>query len=169
MFNTNEPAITVTMTEKWVWDCPNTKAAFYEAKRDTQITIDDRINWCMAEIERLKSLEILDLRDLERYATEMKYLQTTVSDCMLSLFHDLEAFIDMKLDTSPNKQMAVQWTGDKFMQRLFYNIFEKLNLDYSLDITRNIMFYKPKFHKVRVFDRKTNFFADAIKETFNVR
>lgn len=164
MFNMNEPTITVTMTEKWVWDCPNAKDAFYEAKHNTQTAINDRINWCMAEIEQLKSLEILTPWDLERYATEMKYLQTTVSDCMLSFFDDLEAFIDMKLDTEPNKQMAVQWTGDKFIQRLFYNIFKKLNLDYSLDITRNIMFIKPKFHKARVFDRKTNFFADAIKE-----
>jgi hypothetical protein len=71
----------------------------------------------------------------------------------------------MKLDIEPpDKQMAVQWTGDKFIQGLFYNIFEKLNLDYSLDITRNIMFIKLKFHKVRDFDRKTNFFADAMKE-----
>ena len=164
MNDISKPTITVTMTEKWVWDCPNAKAAFYEAKHNTQTAINNRINWCMAEIERLKSLEILDWWDLERYATEMKYLQTTVSDCMLSFFDDLEAFIDMKLDTEPNKQMAVQWTGDKFIQGLFYNIFEKLNLDDSLDITRNIMFYKPKFHKVRVFDRKTNFFADAMKK-----
>lgn len=163
MFNENEPTITITMTEKWVWDCPNAKAAFYEAKYNTQTTINDRVNWCMAEIERLRSLDILNLWDLERYATEMKYLQTTVSDCMLSFFYDLEAFIDMKLDTEPNKQMAVQWTGDKFVQRLFYNIFEKLNLDYSLDVIRNIMFIKPKFHKVRDFDRKTNFFVDAMK------
>lgn len=161
---TNEPVIKVTMTEKWIWDCPNAKAAFYEAKRDTQIAIDNRINWCMAEIERLKSLEILDLWNLEQYATEMKYLQTTVSDCMLNFFRDLEAFIDMKLDTEPNEQMAVQWTGDKFIQRLFYNIFEKLNLDYSLDITRNIMFIKPKFHKVKDYNRKINFFANAIKK-----
>ncbi len=83
---------------------------------------------------------------------------------MLSFFDDLEAFIDMKLDTEPNKQMAVQWTGDKFIQGLFYNIFEKLNLDYSLDSVRNIMFIKPRFHKIRVFDRKTNFFANAMKE-----
>lgn len=158
-----EPIISVTMTEKWVWDCPNAKAAFYEAKHNTQTIINDRINWCIAEIERLRTLEILDWRDLERYTTEMKYLQTTVSCCMLSFFYDLEAFIDMKLDTKPNEQMAVQWTGDKFVQRLFYNIFEKLNLDYSLDITRNIMFIKPKFHKVRDFDRKTNFFADAVE------
>lgn len=158
-----EPITTVTMTEKWVWDCPNAKAAFYEAKRNTQTAINDRIHWCIAEIERLRTLEILDWRDLERYTTEMKYLQTTVSCCMLSFFYDLEAFIDMKLDTKPNEQMAVQWTGDKFVQRLFYNIFEKLNLDYSLDITRNIMFIKPKFHKVRDFDRKTNFFADAVE------
>lgn len=164
MFNMKEPTITVTMTEKWVWDCPNAKATFYEVKRNTQTAIDDRINWCMAEIERLRSLEILDLWNLERYATEMKYLQTTVSGCMLNFFYDLEAFIDMKLDTKPNEQMAVQWTEDKFVQRLFYNIFEKLNLDYSLDITRNIMFIKPKFHKERDFDRKTNFFANAIKE-----
>lgn len=164
MFNTNEPVVTITMTEKWVWDCPNAKAIFYEVKHNTQTTINDRIDWCMAEIERLRSLEILDLRDLEKYATEMKYLQTTVSGCMLNFFHDLEAFIDMKLDTELDKQMAVQWTGDKFVQKLFYNIFEKLNLDYSLDITRNIMFIKPKFHKVRDFDRKTNFFANAIKE-----
>ena len=164
MFDMNEPTITVTMTEKWVWDCPNAKATFYEVKRNTQTAINDRINWCMAEIERLRSLEILDLWNLERYATEMKYLQTTVSGCMLNFFYDLEAFIDMKLDTKPNEQMAVQWTGDKFVQRLFYNIFEKLNLDYSLDITRNIMFIKPKFHKVRDFDRKINLFANAIKE-----
>ena len=164
MLNMNEPTITVTMTEKWVWDCPNVKDAFYEAKRNTQTTINDRINWCMAEIERLKSLEILDLWSLERYATEIKYLQTTVSGCILNFFYDLEHFIDMKLDAKPNEQMAVQWTGDKFIQKLFYNIFEKLNLDYSLDITRNIMFVKPKFHKVRDFDRKINFFADAIKE-----
>ena len=164
MFNMNEPTITVTMTEKWVWDCPNVKDAFYEAKRNTQIAIDDKINWCMAEIDRLRSLGILDLRYLEKYATEMKYLQTTVSDCMLNFFHDLEYFIDMKLDTEFDKQMAVQWTGDKFVQKLFYNIFEKLNLDYSLDITRNIMFIMPKFHKVRDFDRKINFFADAIRE-----
>lgn len=164
MFDMNEPTITVTMTEKWVWDCPNAKATFYEVKRNTQTAINDRINWCMAEIERLRSLEILTPWDLERYATEMKYLQTTVSDCMLSFFDDLEAFIDMKLDTDFNKQMAVRWTGDKFIQGLFYNIFEKLNLDYSLDITRDIMFIKPKFHKVRDFDRKTNFLADVIKE-----
>lgn len=164
MFNMNEPTTTVTMTERWVWDCPDAQTAFYEAKRNTQTTIDDRINWCMAEIERLKSLEILTPWDLKRYATEMKYLQTTVTDCMLNFFHDLEAFIDMKLDIEPNKQMAVEWTGDKFIQNLFYNIFEKLNLDYSLDITRNIMFIKPKFHKVRDFDRKINFFANAIKE-----
>lgn len=163
MFNMTEPIISVTMTEKWVWDCPNAKAAFYEAKHNTQTIINDRINWCMAEIERLRSLEILDWRDLERYATEMKYLQTTVSGCMLSFFYDLETFIDLKLDTKPNEQMAVQWTGDKFVQRLFYNIFEKLNLDYGLDITRNIMFIKPKFHKVRDFDRKTNFFANAVE------
>lgn len=164
MFNMNEPTITITMTEKWIWDCPNTKAAFYEAKHNTQTTINDRINWCMAKIKQLELSDILDLWDLERYATEMKYLQTTVSDCMLSFFDDLEAFIDMKLDIEPNKQMAVQWIGDKFIQGLFYNIFEKLNLDYSLDSVRNIMFIKPKFHKVRDFDRKTNFFSDAIKE-----
>lgn len=164
MFNENEPTITIAMTEKWVRDCPNAKAAFYEVKRNTQTAINDRINWCMAEIERLRSLEILDWWNLERYATEMKYLQTTVSGCMLNFFHDLEAFIDMKLDTEPNKQMAVEWTGDKFVRKLFYNIFEKLNLDYSLDITRDIMFIKPKFHKVRDFDRKINFFANAIEE-----
>lgn len=152
MFNTNEPATTVTMTEKVVWDCPNAKATFYEAKHNTLTIINNKINWCMAEIERLKSLEISTPWELERYATEMKYLQTTVSDCMLSFFYDLEAFIDMKSDIESNIQMAVQWTGDKFTQRLFYNIFEKLNLDYSLDSVRNIMFYKPKLHKVRVFD-----------------
>ena len=163
-FNKNEPVVTVTMTEKWVWDCPNAKAAINEAKYNTQTAINDRVNWCMAEIERLKSLEMLDLWDLERYAAEKKYLQTTVSGCMLSFFYDLEALIDMKLDTEPNKQIPVQWTGDKFMQELFYNIFEKLNLDYSLDITRNIMFIKPKFRKIRDFDRKTNFFADTIRD-----
>ena len=63
-----------------MWDCPNAKAAFYEAKRDTQTIINDRINWCMAEIERLRSLEILDWWNLEQYAAEMQYLQTTVSD-----------------------------------------------------------------------------------------
>ena len=156
MFNMSEPTITITMTEKWVWDCPNAEAAFYEAKRNTQIAIDDRVDWCMAEIERLRSLEILDLRDLEKYATEMKYLQTTVSGCMLNFFYDLEHFIDMKLDAKPNEQMAVQWTGDEFVQKLFYNIFEKLNLEYSLDLIRDIMFIKPKFHKVRDFDRKMN-------------
>jgi hypothetical protein len=148
-----EPLISIIMSEKYVWDC--TKEAFYEAKHHVLTIINDRVNWCMAEIERLKSLEILGLWDLERYATEMKYLQTTVSDCMLSFFHDLEAFIDMKLDTEPNKQMAVQWTGDKFVQRLFYNIFEELNLDYSLDITRNIMFIKPKLHKKLIQTMKT--------------
>lgn len=157
MFNMNEPMVTVTMTEKWVWDCPNAKDAFYEAKRNTQTTINDRINWCMTRIKQLESSDILDPWDLKRYATEMKYLQTTVSDCMLSFFDDLEAFIDMKLDTNISTMMAVQWTGDKFIQRLFYNIFEKLNLDYSLDITKNIMFIKPKFHKVRDFDRKNKF------------
>ncbi len=165
MFNTNEPTITVTMTEKWVWDCPNAKAAFYEAKYNTQTAINDRVNWCMTRIKQLESSDIFDPWDLERYATEMKYLQTTVSGCMLNFFHDLEAFIDMKLDIEPpDKQMAVQWTWDKFTQKLFYNIFEKLNLDYSLDSVRNIMFIKLKFHKVRDFDRNTNFFANAIKE-----
>ena len=165
MFNTNEPTITVTMTEKWVWDCPNAKAAFYEAKYNTQTAINDRVNWCMTRIKQLESSDIFDPWDLERYATEMKYLQTTVSGCMLNFFHDLEAFIDMKLDIEPpDKQMAVQWTWDKFIQGLFYNIFEKLNLDYSLDSVRNIMFIKPRFHKIRVFDRKTNFFANAIRE-----
>lgn len=163
MDSTNEPTITVTMSEKWVWDCPNAKAAFYDAKRNTQTAINDRINWCMAEIERLRSLEILDWWNLEQYAAEMQYLQTTVSDYMLSFFSDLEAFIDMKLDTKPNKLMAIQWTGNIFVQKLFYDIFKKLNLDYSLD-TRNIMLIRPKFHKVQVLDKKTNFFADIMKE-----
>lgn len=164
MIDENEPTITVTMAEKWIWDCPNARAAFYEVKRDTLTAINDRINWCKAEIKRLASLETFNLPDLERYTTEIKYLQTAVSNCMLSLFCDLEDFIDMKLDAEPNKQMAIRWTEDKFMQRLFYNIFKKLNLDYSLDITRNIMFIKPKFHKVRDSDKKINFFANAIKE-----
>lgn len=81
---------------------------------------------------------------------------------MLNFFYDLETFIDMKLDTAPNKQMAVHWTEDTFIQELFYNIFEKLNLDYSLDITRNIMFIRPKFHKIMDFDRKINYFADEV-------
>lgn len=160
----SEPMTTVTMVEKWVWDCSNPKEAFCESKYNTQTDINDRINWCMAEIERLRSLDILSWQDIERYAFEMKYLQTTVSGCMLNFFHDLEAFIDMNFDTKPNAQMAVQWTGDKFVQGLFYDIFEKLNLDYSLDVKRHIMFIKPKFHKVRVFDRKLNFFADAAEE-----
>lgn len=162
MFNMNELSITVTTTEKWVWDCPNPKDAFYEAKHNTQTTINDRVNCCMAKIKQLELSDILDPWDLERYATEMKYLQTTVSDSMLSFFDDLEAFIDMKLDTEPNKQIAVQWTVDTFIQELFYNIFKKLNLDYSLDITRNIMFIRPKFHKMMDFDRKINYFADGV-------
>ena len=153
----SEPIITVAMTEKWVWDCPNAKAAFYEAKHNTQTAINDSVNWCMTRIKQLESSDIFDPWDLERYATKMKYLQTTVSGCMLNFFHDLEAFIDMKLDTEPNKQMAVEWTGDKFVRKLFYNIFEKLNLDYSLDITRNIMFIKPKFHKIRDYDMNKSF------------
>lgn len=160
----SEPMTTVTMTEKWEWDCSNPKEAFCESKYNTQTAINDRINWCMAEIERLRSLDVLSWQDIQRYASEMKYLQTTVSGCMLNFFHDLEAFIDMNFDTKPNAQMAVQWTGDKFVQGLFYDIFEKLNLDYSLDVKRHIMFIKPKFHKVRVFDRKLNFFADATEE-----
>lgn len=163
MNSENEPTITVTMSEKWVWDCPNAKAAFYEAKRDTQTIINDRINWCMAELALLDSSDMMSPWDLARYATEMRYLQKTVSNCMLSFFSDLEAFIDMKLDTKPNKLMAIQWTGDTFVQKLFYNIFKKLNLDYSLD-TRNIMFIRPKFHKVQVLDKKTNFFADMMKD-----
>ena len=164
MFNINELAMTMTttMTEKWVWDCPNPKDAFYEVKSNTQTAINDRINYCMAEIERLRSLDVLNIWDLQRYAKEMKYLQTTVSGCVLNFFYDLEAFIDMKLDTEPNKQMAVEWTGDKFVRKLFYNIFEKLNLDYSLDITRNIMFIKPKFHRVRDFDKNINYFANGV-------
>ena len=146
--------MTVTMIEKKVWDC--TKEAFYEAKHNVMAIINNRINWCMAEIEQLKSLEILTIEDIQRYAIEMKYLQTTVSECMIKFFNDLEAFMGVDFNTEPNIQLAVQWTGDTFIQDLFYNIFEKLNLDYSLDIKRSIMFMKPKFHIVRDFDRKLN-------------
>lgn len=153
----SEPIITVAMTEKWVWDCSNPQNAFYETKHNVLTAIDNKINWCMDEIEQLRSLGILTIEDLQRCAKEMKYLQITVSDCMISFFRDLETFIDMKFDINPDKQMAVEWTGDKFVQGLFYDIFEKLHLDYSLDIARDIMFIKPKFHKIRDYDMNKSF------------
>ena len=154
----NSPVITVTVTEELVWDC--TKEAVYECKHNVQTIINERINWCMEEIERLRSLDILCWEDLKKYAKEMKYLQTTVSGYMLNFFCDLEIYIDKGFAWEQSNQMAVQWTGDKFIQGLFYDIFEKLNLDYSLDVERCIMFYKPKLHKVKRFTRKLNLFGE---------
>lgn len=170
----NLPSGTLTVTEELVWDC--TKEAFYECKHNVQTIINDRINWCMEEIERLRSLDILCgegsekyvkemqhlqsllfLEDLKKYAKEMEYLQTTVSDCMLNFFCDLETYIDKGFAWEQSNQVAIQWTGDKFIQGLFYDIFEKLNLDYSLDVVRSIMFYKPKLHTVRRVTKTLNF------------
>lgn len=154
----NLPFETITVTEEFVWDC--TKEAFYECKHNVGIIIDTRIDQCMEEIERLRSLDILCWEDIEKYAKEMKYLQTTVSDCMLNFFNDLEIYIDKGFAWEQTNQMAVQWTGDRFIQGLFYDIFEKLNLDYSLDVVRNIMFFQPKLHKVKRVTRKLNFFGE---------
>lgn len=151
----NLPFETLTVTEELVWDC--TKEAFYGCKHNVQTIINERINWCMREIERLKSLDILCWEDLEKYATEMKYLQTTVSGCMLNLFYDLEIYIDKGFAWERPNKMAVQWTGDKFIQGLFYDIFEKLNLTYSLDTTRCIMTFEPKLHTVKRVTKTLNF------------
>ena len=83
---------------------------------------------------------------------------------MLNLFYDLEIYIDKGFAWEQSNQMAVQWTGDKFIQGLFYDIFEKLNLDYSLDVVRNIMFFKPKLHKVKRVTKTLNLFGGVVED-----